>query len=177
MYVDRAMFKRCFISSRASIGTVAKIAIVCLVTASCICDIQFRWPSSLFKFQLHRGELAVWLPDYLWQVDLPMVRAQTEMGVRRYLQTRSPFYFEIAPARPELYPSLAQWEFGYVYQLPLWPIAAILIGMNVRQFSSWWVDKRDSKRIDKVACAKCGYDRRGIDLQSRCPECGNEDCQ
>lgn len=58
---------------------------------------------------------------------------------------------------------------GTVIMLPLW-IPLVLAGMPTRIM---WVRERDLKIYGPTGkCVKCGYNRRGIPIRAKCPECG-----
>jgi hypothetical protein len=56
-----------------------------------------------------------------------------------------------------------------MHAVPLWPAVAILLGAAA---ASWIPAARRMIRRRAGRCAECGYDRRGLADDSKCPECG-----
>lgn len=57
-----------------------------------------------------------------------------------------------------------------MYQIPLWPLpvaTALAAGL------AWRLDILARRREQAQVCQKCRYDRTGLPLEAKCPECGS----
>lgn len=63
----------------------------------------------------------------------------------------------------------AQGILGHCYAIPLWPpLLFAIIATTVL----WWPVLRGWRRERAGCCARCGYERRGLAPDAKCPECG-----
>ena len=63
------------------------------------------------------------------------------------------------PASPPASPG------SFMIGVPVWPVPVAFAGL------AWYAGKR-IKQLRRDACAKCGYDTRGLAAGAVCPECG-----
>jgi hypothetical protein len=62
-----------------------------------------------------------------------------------------------------------QWEPRDVLQIPLW---APFLAAAAPAAALWRPELRDRRRRRSGRCPSCGYDRRGLTPDAKCPECG-----
>jgi hypothetical protein len=53
----------------------------------------------------------------------------------------------------------------YIVSVPIWPVLGLCL------VATWWVRRREVL-ARRDACHGCGYDRRGLATDTKCPECG-----
>jgi hypothetical protein len=96
-----------------------------------------------------------------------------EYGAARLLWWRgivyTPSWFDagVCPFEWALVPAIDHdvgWS-SYKIIVPLWPV------LGVSLFATWRVSKRE-QLARRGACRSCGYDRRGLADDAKCPECG-----
>jgi hypothetical protein len=66
------------------------------------------------------------------------------------------------------FPSATSTAYEYI-SVPLWPGVAIL---SLLAAFAWITEIRMSRLLGAARCSCCGYDRRGLPADAKCPECG-----
>lgn len=64
--------------------------------------------------------------------------------------------------------SAAGWDIRFV-SIPLWMVLAAAVVPAAR---AWRADARTRRAQSPSSCGTCGYDRRGLAADGKCPECG-----
>ncbi len=79
------------------------------------------------------------------------------------------FVFERFDPKMKWWFGWGHWNGGRLVAMPLWaPLLIVACATAV----AWRADAR-ARRLARVgACPACGYDRRGLDVGTVCPECG-----
>jgi hypothetical protein len=54
--------------------------------------------------------------------------------------------------------------------IPTWALFVVTL---IPATLVWWPDVRSASRRHRGHCPACGYDRRGLAADAKCPECGN----
>jgi len=68
------------------------------------------------------------------------------------------------------------WTRGWEVAMGLAAGSVNVVGGTVQIFQ-WRRLRADHREVMKITCASCGYDRRGLAADAKCPECGHATLQ
>lgn len=91
-------------------------------------------------------------------------------GVTTLKDVQEPGWFWRTSPNLQLPEWLIDWTPGFAaVSLPLWMPALLASGIGAL---AWLLEYRAKRKERARSCRLCGYDRRGLEPQAPCPECG-----
>lgn len=135
------------------VAMVQCVQSVVLWVATCGMTMQFNTQREVTAF-VAGGAVTIDNDDYFF---VPSDPVSVNFEINWMLPRLLPAWGEAAV--PQLAPR------AVAILLPLWPVPVAFGAL------AWYAGRR-IKRLRQDACAKCGYDTRGLAAGASCPECG-----
>jgi hypothetical protein len=119
--------------------------------------------------------LAVWIGSEWWFVIRTPAGVLLSIGggtinIARYRGTGKEGWKEGLNPRPRAPFRFGCWVDRGVVEIPIWPFAAAIGYMTWR---TWRTDAVTRRRSRLNLCSTCGYERGGLAMDAKCPECGS----